>query len=224
MPRKEQMITSLLPVLVLICVTFSGTSMAKELGVFGAVYEIAEKDALKEIEEKAREVNMNRIINRGDLARKVKNYTPEDLKDVNLPPARKERTFFVDMTYTLDRDIADESGNVVYPKGYAFNPLDYVTYPGVIVILDGKSRRQVAWFRGSEYSKDMKTKLLITDGFYTELSGMLRRPVFYVGRAIVEVLQIKAVPSVVRQKGALMEVKEIPVNEKRSLDECFTCK
>lgn len=203
------MIKSLLPTLVLICVTFSGTSMAKDLGVFGAVYDITEKDALKEIEEKARNGDINRIINRGDLARKVKNYTPGDLKNVKLPPARKDRTFLVDMTYTLDRDIADERGNVIYPKGYTFNPLDYVTYPGVIVILDGKSQTQVAWFKRSEYSKDLKTKVLITDGSYEELSNVLKRPVLYASRAIIGVFQIKAMPSVVRQKGALMEVKEI---------------
>ncbi len=208
------MIKFLLPVLVLLCVTFSVTCMAKDLGVFGAVYDIAEKDALKEIEEKAKEVDVNRIINRGDLARKVKNYTPGDLKDVKLPPARKERTFFVDMTYTLDRDIADERGNVIYPKGYTFNPLHFVAYPGVIVILDGKSQGQVAWFRGSEYSKDMKTKLLITDGSHAELSNMLKRPVFFVNRAIIGVFQIKAVPSVVRQKETIMEVREIPVEKK----------
>lgn len=205
------MIKSLPPVLVLICVTFSGTGMAKDLGVFGAVYDIAEKDALKGIEEKAREVDVNRIINRGELARKVKNYTPEDLKDVKLPPARNNRTFLVDMTYALDRDIADEKGNVIYPKGYTFNPLDYVTYPGVIVILDGKSQTQVAWFKRSEYSKDLKTKLLITGGSYEELSNMLKRPVFYASRAIIGVFQIQAVPSIVRQDGALMEVREILV-------------
>lgn len=205
------MIKSLLPVLVLIGFTFSGSSTAKDLGVFGAVYDIAEKDALKEIEEKARNVDINRIINRGDLARKVKNYTPEDLKDVKLPPARKDRTFLVDMTYTLDRDIADERGNVIYPKGYAFNPLDYVNYPGILIVLDGKSQSQIAWFRGSDYNKDLKTKLVITDGSYTELSRTLKRPVFYASRAIIGVFQIQAVPSIVRQDGALMEVREILV-------------
>ena len=211
MPRKKYIITSVVVTVTLISFTFSVTSMAKDLGVFGAVYDIAEKDALKEIEEKAREVNINRIINRGELARKAKNYAPAELKDVRLPPARQERTFLVDMTYTLDRDIADERGNVIYPKGYAFNPLGYVTYPGIIVILDGKSQRQVAWFRRSEYNKDLKTKLLITDGSYTELSKILKRPVFYVSQVMVGVFQIKAVPSVIRQKDALMEVREIPV-------------
>ncbi len=213
MPRKKQMIKSVLPVFVLVCFSFSGTSMAKDLGVFGAVYDITEKDALKEIEEKAREVDIKRAINRGELATKVKNYTPGDLKEAKLPPARKERTFLVDMTYTLDRDIADEKGNVIYPKGYTFNPLDYITYPGVIVILDAKSPQQVAWFKQSAYGNDPMTKLLITDGSCADSSTALRRPVFYASRAIVDIFQIEAVPSVVRQKGAFMDVREIPVEK-----------
>ncbi len=199
---------------VLFCFALSTRSAAKDLGVFGAVYDIAEKDVLKEIEERAREIDIGRIIKRSDLARRVKNYTPGDLKDVKLPPARKERTFLVDMTYTLDRDISDEKGNVVYHRGYTFNTLDYVTYPGIIVVLDGKNRAQVAWFKGSEYSKDLKTKLLVTDGSYAELSKTLKRPVFYAHKAVIEVFRIEAVPSVVKQSGSLMEVKEIPVKEK----------
>jgi conjugal transfer pilus assembly protein TraW len=207
--RKKHIIISIALIVLLISFTFSVTSVAKDLGVFGAVYDIAEKDALKEIEEKAWEVDVNRIVNKGDLARKVRNYTPGDLKTVKLPPAHQDRTFLVDMTYTLDLDVADEGGNVIYPRGYTFNPLDYVTYPGVIVILDGKSRKQVDWFIGSEYSKDLKTKLLITNGSHAELSKALKRPVFHVSQVMVGIFQIKAVPSVVRQKGTLMEVKEI---------------
>ncbi len=208
---KHRAVTALIA---LSCVIFPVKSGAKDLGVFGAVYDIAEKDALKEIEERAGEVDVSWMINRDNLARRVRNYTPGDLKEVKLPPARKERTFLVDMTYTLDRDIGDEKGNVIYPKGYTFNPLDYVTYPGIIVIIDGKSRMQVAWFKSSGYAKDLKAKLFITDGSYAELSKALKRPVFYANRAVIEVFRVEVVPSVVKQSGSLMEVKEIPVREK----------
>lgn len=204
-----------MPLLGFVCFVFSVTCGAKDLGVFGAVYDIAEKDALKEIEERAKEADMNRAVNRGELVKKLRNYAPEDLKDMKLRPAQKERIFLVDMTYTLDRDIADEKGNVVYPKGYRFNPLDYITYPGTIVILNGKSPAQVAWFKRSDYSRDLRAKLLIADGLHAELSKAFNRPVFYASQAIIEVFQIKAVPSVVKQKGVVMEVREIPVPEKK---------
>jgi hypothetical protein len=46
----------------------SAASHAKNLGVFGAVYAIAEKDALKEIEERAARANLKRMVNKDELA------------------------------------------------------------------------------------------------------------------------------------------------------------
>jgi conjugal transfer pilus assembly protein TraW len=156
------------------------------------------------------------MVNKDELVKKLKNYAPEDLKAVkDLPPAQKERTFLVDMTYTLEQDIADDKGNVVYSKGYTFNPLEYVTYPNTIVILNGKSPDQIAWFKKSAYSKDLRTKLVITDGSYADVSKALKRPVFYATSAIIDVFQIKAVPSVAQQKGMFMEVRELAVAEKK---------
>ena len=72
-------------------------------------------------------------------------------------PARKDRTFLVDMTYTLERDIRDDKGNIVYPAGYAFNPLSYVSYPRTLVILNGKRPEQIRWFEESPYAKDARS-------------------------------------------------------------------
>ncbi len=196
--------------------SLSVTSWAKDLGVFGAVYDIAEKDALKEIEEKAKETDVNRFIDRQELVRKLKSYAPDDLRAVkDIPPARKDRTFLVDMKYTLGLDIADEKGTVIYPKGYAFNPLSYVTYPKTIVVLNGASPAQLAWFKNSGLNEDLGVKLLITDGSYAVLSKDLKRPVFYASKAVIDVFQIEATPSVVKQKGTIMEVREVPVSEKK---------
>jgi conjugal transfer pilus assembly protein TraW len=193
------------------------SSAAKDLGVFGAVYAIAEKDALMEIEEKAARADLKRMVNRDDFVEKLKHYTPEDLKAVkDLPTAKKERTFLVDMTYTLEEDITDDKGNVVYAKGYAFNPLDYVVYPRTLVILNGMRKEQLSWFMASPYSKDLSVKVLITDGSYAEISKVLKRPVFYASRALIEVFRVRVVPSVVRQKGVLMKVREIAVEVKNN--------
>ena len=126
-------------------------------------------------------------------------------------PARKDRTFLVDMTYALERDIKDDKGNIIYPAGYTFNPLNYVAYPRTLVILNGKRPEQIRWFEESPYAKDAQVTLLLTDGFYSELSRSLKRPVFYASTKLIEAFRIQAVPSVVRQSGAYMEVTEVLV-------------
>ena len=190
----------------------ASTAVARDLGTFGAVYDIVEKDALKELEEKAKSVDFSKAVDRNALVRRARNFTPEDVKEMKMiGPAQKDHTFLVDMTYTVGRDIKDDKGNIVYPAGYTFNPLNYVAYPRTLVILNGKRPEQVRWFEESAYAKDAQVTLLLTDGSYSELSRYLRRPVFYASTKLIEAFEIQAVPSVVRQSGAYMEVTEVRI-------------
>jgi conjugal transfer pilus assembly protein TraW len=182
---------------------------AKDLGTFGAVYPIAEPDSLAELKEKAAKVDWKRHLDREKLTRKVRNYKPSDLK--RLPATARDRAFLSDLSYTLDVDIPDGKRGILYPKGYTFNPLDYIQMRRTIVVIDGKDRRQVEWFRKSPWFKDLNAMLLLTDGRYFPLGDRLRRPVFYANALIVERLGLRAVPSVARQKGRYMEVREYAV-------------
>lgn len=177
---------------------------AKELGSFGMTYRIAERDALAEIEGRARQVDWHKVLDK----RKVENFQgPPDR--VRLPRARRNRSFPVDMTYTTEIDIPDGKGRVLYPKGYTFNPLDYVTYPKTLVVIDGTDPEQVKWFAASEYDKRLDVTLLLTEGNFGTVSKRISRPLFYADRKIVERLKLKEVPSVIRQKGRVMEVTEV---------------
>ena len=179
---------------------------AKVLGTFGMTYQIAEKDALAEIEARAGQVDWNKVLD----AKKIENYQgPPD--KANLPRAKKNRCFPVDMTYTTEIDVPDGKGGILYPKGYTFNPLDYVIYPKALVIIDGTDPEQVKWFATSEYDKRLDVTLLLSEGSFGAVSKRINRPLFYADRKIIERLKLKAVPSVVRQKGRLMEVTEIVV-------------
>jgi conjugal transfer pilus assembly protein TraW len=211
MTAKEPTTTRILTVVIL-CLLITSTAMARDLGTFGAVYDIVEKDALKELEEKAKSVDFSKAVDRNALVKKAKNFTPEDVKEMKaIGPARKDRTFLVDMTYTLERDLKDNKGNIVYPAGYSFNPLTYVAYPRTLIILNGKRPEDVRWFEDSSYAKDVQVTLLLTDGSYSELSRSLKRPVFYASAKLIEVFKIQAVPSVIRQSGAYLEVTEVRI-------------
>ena len=179
---------------------------AKVLGTFGTTYQIAEKDALVEIEARARQVDWSKVLDK----RTVENYQgPPD--KASLPRAKRNRSFPVDMTYTTEIDVPDGKGGTLYPKGYTFNPLDYVIYPKTLVIINGTDPEQVKWFAASEYGKRLDVTLLLSEGNFGTVSKRISRPLFYADRKIIERLKLKAVPSVIRQKGRLMEVLEIYV-------------
>ncbi len=177
---------------------------AKVIGTYGTTYRITERDALAEIEERARQVDWSKVLDK----RKVENYQgPPD--KASLPRAKRNRSFPVDMTYTTEIDVPDGKGGIIYPKGYTFNPLDYVSYPKTLVIINGTDPDQVKWFTASEYDKRLDVTLLLTEGNFGTVSKRISRPLFYADRKIVERLKLKAVPSVVKQKGRLMEVTEV---------------
>jgi conjugal transfer pilus assembly protein TraW len=187
---------------------------AKDLGYAGNIYPIAERDAAQEIEARAKQVNWKKEMSKA----KPENYRPEHM--TSLPRATKERAFNVDMSYTLEMDVPDGRGGVLYPKGYSFNPLDSVTYPKTLVVIDGEDKEQVEWFRRSSYVGRPDVMFLLTAGSYVDLSKNLRRPVFYADSRIVEKFKLQAVPSVIKQTGRFMEVREIDVKrpKKNKLD------
>ena len=191
-------------------VMVSEQAPARDLGRYGAVYPIVEPDALAEMRSKAAGVDWRKYLNREKMARKIREYKPKEL--IRLPAAGHSRTFLADMSYTLDMDIPDGKGGILYPKGYTFNPLDYVRLERTLVIINGSDKRQVEWFRKSPWNKDLNAMLLLTDGSYYTLGERLKRPLFYADRLLVTRLKLQAVPSVAVQKGRFIEVREYEVH------------
>jgi conjugal transfer pilus assembly protein TraW len=110
----------------------------KNLGVVGETYPVVEPDVFAELKEEA--ARKNRFGDDAFLER-MKTYQPEDIH--HLPRATMDRIFLVDMTYTLDRDLLDGDGKVIYPRGFTFNPLDYVSFSGGILVIDGNDPSQL---------------------------------------------------------------------------------
>lgn len=184
---------------------------ASDLGTFGKTYPIAEKNSIEEMKEAAKKVDWSKYFGKGAIEKKLKEYRPKDAVSLHRAPEKRARQ--VDMTYTLEFDIRDQNGTVVYPKGYSFNPLDYIAFRKTVVVINGKDPEQVAWFKASKYANDPLTVLLITEGVYYEVSEKVNQAVFFVTEKIANRLQLQFVPSVAFQKGKLMEVDEIDLRE-----------
>ena len=209
---RNKSIITLFTIMVIGLAGQSVSASVHNLGVLGATYPIIERDALKEIQERARAVDWEKAFDRNKAKEKIKNYKPRNLS--KLPRALKDKTFLVDMTWTLDIDIPDGKGNILYPKGYTFNPLEYVQLPSTIVVIDGSDEGQVKWFAESDYMNDYNVTFMISDGSYYDLIKKFRRPVYFADSRIIGRFRLKAVPSVIRQKDKYMEVQEVAITKK----------
>ena len=189
----------------------ASVSYALVVGHAGVTYSIAERDAATELKEKLAQIDWKKKL--ANIKPQVRDFQPPDI--AYLPRARRDRSFLVDPTYTLSHDIPDGKGGILYPKGYTFNPLDYVSLPGVLVIIDGRDKKQIEWFQKSPYAALANVEIYLTGGSYRELSERLQRPVFYATKQIVKRLKLAAVPSVVYQKGKYLEVNEFEISRSK---------
>ena len=138
-------------------------------------------------------------------------YQPKDLQ--KLPRATEDRTFDVDMTYTLPHAIRDASGRILYPAGFTYNPLRFAGFVPGIVVIDGSDPEQVDWFEKSPYSPNKLVMLLVSDGYAFELTRKLKRPVYYLTKIIANRFHLKAAPSIIVRDEDSVTVTEVKIEK-----------
>lgn len=203
-------IKSLFAILLLFGGTLGYAVAPPERESVGRTYPIVEPDFLEEIKEKGSTVDWKKVFDRKEFEKKIKNFQPKNMS--RLPRASEGRVRLIDMTYTLDRDVLDAKGNVLYPAGYQFNPLEYLpvgsTLP-TLVVIDGTDKDQVDWLKGTPYIKDLGVRILLSDGHYFDLSEDFGFQVFYLMDPVKKRFQLEKVPCVIRRAGNMMHVEEI---------------
>ena len=190
----------------LILALLAGVSMARageivRLEPVGPTSAVIETDLAEELRQRAVSVDVKQL--RSAQAR----YQPANLQA--LPRATKDATTMVDLTHTLEQDVQDANGQVLYPAGFTFNPLRYVSLSGALVVIDGSDPEQVAWFKVSPYGANRRALLLLSGGLAATLGDELRRPVAYLTEDVASRLQLRAVPSVVVEQDNQLVIREV---------------
>ena len=173
----------------------------------GPTSAVIETDLAEALRQRAVSVDVERL--RSAQAR----YQPANLQA--LPRATKDATTMVDLTHTLEQDVQDANGQVLYPAGFTFNPLRYVSLTGALVVIDGSDPEQVAWFKVSPYGANRRALLLLSGGLAAPLRDELARPVAYLTEDIALRLQVRAVPSVVVEQDNQLVIREVSLGRHR---------
>ena len=177
----------------------------EQLEPVGPTSAVIESDLVDELRQRAVSVDVEQ------LRHAQAGYQPANLHA--LPRATKDTTITVDISHTLEEDLVDAQGTILYPAGFTFNPLRYVSLSGALVVIDGSDPEQVAWFKGSPYGSNRRALLLLSGGLAVALRDELRRPVAYLTEDIARRLQLRAVPSVVMEQDQHLTVREVRIDE-----------
>lgn len=186
---------------------------ATDLGTVGPTYAITEPHLLRMIEQRLREKEQS-----GELARLQQAARERGIAAVRQPaplaglaPTRHPRTFYVDPSFTLDRNVFDDKGNLMFAAGTRKNPLEVVTLSRQLLFFDARDKMQVASASAlMARAPGGRIKPILTGGSYLDLMKSWRIPVYYDQHAVLtRRLGIAQVPALVSQEGLRLRIDEL---------------
>lgn len=169
-----------------------------ETSTIGRTWPIAEPDAMAEIEARAAKQPPN-------MAEK---FGPRSgwsaLKGATLGVARQNQVRSVVPFYTLDQEIRLPDGKLLYPAGFTFNPLTYVSLPQRLVVVHP---RDLGWAIRTARPTDF---ILLTAGDALALGEKIGRPLFILEERVKDRLGLTVAPVIVAQAGQRLLLTEVP--------------
>lgn len=161
----------------------------------GRTWSIAEPDAMAEIEA--------RVARAPDMAAQFGSRASwSAMRGAALAPARANRVQTLVPFYTVEEEIRLPDGRLLYPKGFTFNPLDYVSLPQRLVIVHP---RDLGWALAKARFTDF---ILLTAGDAIALSEKTGRPLFILEERVKERLGLTVAPVIVAQEGKKLVLTE----------------
>ena len=198
----------------LLAAALPGDGSAKDLGVRGATWPVAEPDLLAQIE--ARLIEMERS---GELARLEQEARADARRKLEEPdpapgiaPAREERSRLFDPAITVARDIRTSDGTLIAAAGTRVNPLERMTLARDLLFVDGRREAEIAWALSREKESGRPSRIVLLAGRPLDLMRRHRRPFFFdQGGRLAARFEIAATPSLVAQAGTRLRITEVPV-------------
>ena len=183
---------------------------AKDLGVRGATWGIAEPDLLEEIEARLLEMQRSGELARFEAeARERARRTLEEPPPVpGIAPATRGRSRLFDPAIVVERDIRTPDGVLIAAAGTRIDPLERMPLTRDLLFVDGRREAEVAW----ALSHDRPAKIVLLAGRPLDLMRRHGRPFFFdTGGVLAARFGIAATPSLVEQAGTRLGIVEIPV-------------
>ena len=187
-------------------------STAKDLGVRGASWAVAEPDLVAEIE--ARLAAMQRS---GELARfeaeareRARRRLEEPEPVAGIAPARHARSRTFDPSIEVARDIRAADGTLLAAAGTRVDPFAHAPLTRDLLFVDGRRDAEIAW----ALAHARPAKIVLLAGRPLDLARRHGRPFhFDQGGRLAARFGIAATPSLVRREGALLRIVEIPLDD-----------
>ena len=185
---------------------------AKDLGVRGASWPVAELDLLEQIE--ARLAAMQRS---GEMVRfeaeareRARRQLEEPEPVAGIAPARLARSRTFDLSIEVARDIRAHDGTLIAAAGTRIDPFVHAPLTRDLLFVDGRRDAEIAW----ALAHGRPSKIVLLAGRPLDLARRHGRPFFFdQGGRLAARFGIAATPSLVNRAGAHLRITEIPLDD-----------
>ncbi len=210
-----------------LALTFS-VSYSKDLGDYGQTFSISEENIVEMIKHKLQGMQDSGQLSKIEEEAKKRVYkSATEPTVVGLETTISPEIYFYTPIFTLQEDLKDSNGRLIYPKGTTINPLDSSTYPnklGDVYKFDYKTK--LVFFNGSDNKqinlvsklikqykdKGQKFKLIMTGGNISDTSKYLKQRTYFDQHGLITTkMGVKHVPTVASVDGSHFEIKEYSV-------------
>ena len=186
---------------------------AKDLGVRGATWPVAEPDLLLEIEIRLLELQRSGALARLEDEARIRAHRkleePEPVPGV--APATEQRSRLFDPSIAVAQDIRTPDGTLIAAAGTRVNPLERLPLTRDLIFVDGRREAEIAW----ALAHDRPAKIVLLAGRPLDLMRRHRRPFFFdTGGRLAARFGIAATPTLIEQDGTVLRLTEIPVEDR----------
>jgi conjugal transfer pilus assembly protein TraW len=169
----------------------------------GKTYSILEPDFIIEIQQDAPEIQKRVEQDLENAKNKLEDYT-----GIVLNKAIKNRIYYIDKTFTLDRDIPKynrlgQKVGILYKKGYQFNPVKYIKVipPDLIIfnVCEKSEARYIKELLATPKYNDKNNFMLVNSGCKNSKvkKSSFNRKVYYLTNEMKKEFKLKETISIV---------------------------
>ncbi len=194
------------------------SAAARDLGIRGATWPIAEPDLLTQIA--ARLQDMQRSGGMARLETKAREHARRRLEEPDpvpgIAPARDRRSRLFDPAITVAQDVRGPDGTLIAAAGTRIDPFAHMPLTRDLLFIDGRREAEVGW--ALAHAKPAKIVLLA--GRPLDLMRRHGRPFFFdtAGR-LAGRFGLRLTPTLMTREGAHLRLTQIPVEDRKGPEE-----
>lgn len=168
----------------------------------GQTYSIAEPDVLREIKSAAAARDWQTWVRK-----QPKDYSA--FNSIALPRNKVDASRIFDPTYTIPRDVRDDTGRVIALAGTKVNVYARRRREGRYLVIGG-TPEDYRWLDEVAKPTD-KDRILLANGNVFIQRKETKRQLYLLDEHFAERLGVRGVPSIIEQEGSMLRVREYAI-------------